>query len=143
MMDYIMKKNFVSILYIVWYVDDICCGECEVVDVLGFIFYELMFCVGEVVFQVCCLVYFDVCYWLVLCGYGNNGGDGYVVVWLVIVVGIEVMLLVQESDKLLLEEVVLVCEVWLNVGGEIYVLNIVWFESVDLIVDVLFGIGLQ
>lgn len=50
MMDYIMKKNFVSILYIVWYVDDICCGECEVVDVLGFIFYELMFCVGEVVF---------------------------------------------------------------------------------------------
>lgn len=143
MMDYIMKKNFVSILYIVWYVDDICRGECEVVDVLGFIFYELMFRVGEVVFQVCRSVYFDVCYWLVLCGYGNNGGDGYVVVWLVIVVGIEVMLLVQESDKLLSEEVVLVCEVWLNVGGEIYVSNIVWFESVDLIVDVLFGIGLQ
>lgn len=43
---------------------------------------------------------------------------------------------------MLLEEVVLVCEVWLNVGGEIYVLNIVWFELVDLIVDVLFGIGL-
>lgn len=52
------------------------------------------------------------------------------------------MLLVQESDKLLFEEVVQVCDVWLNVGGIIYVVDIIWLEVMDLIIDVLFGIGI-
>lgn len=60
MMDYNMKKNFVSILYFIWFVDDIKWLECDVVDVFGFIFYELMLCVGDVVFWVVCDSYFDV-----------------------------------------------------------------------------------
>ncbi len=34
-------------------------------------------------------------------------------------------------------------EAWLNAGGEIHASNIVWPESVDLIVDALLGTGLQ
>lgn len=58
-------------------------------------------------------------------------------------VGIEVTLLAQESDKPLPEEAALAREAWLNAGGEIHASNIVWPESVDLIVDALLGTGLQ
>ncbi|WP_460911882.1 NAD(P)H-hydrate epimerase, partial [Staphylococcus aureus] len=82
-------------------------------------------------------------HWLVLCGHGNNGGDGYVVARLAKAVGIEVTLLAQESDKPLPEEAALSREAWLNAGGEIHASNTVWPESVDLIVDALLGTGLQ
>lgn len=78
-----------------------------------------------------------------LCGHGNNGGDGYVVARLAKAVGIEVTLLAQESDKPLPEEAALSREAWLNAGGEIHASNTVWPESVDLIVDALLGTGLQ
>lgn len=52
------------------------------------------------------------------------------------------MLLVVESDSLLLEEVQVVWEVWFNVGGVIYVVIILWFDDILLIIDGLFGIGL-
>ncbi|MFO6485530.1 NAD(P)H-hydrate epimerase [Escherichia coli] len=57
-------------------------------------------------------------HWLVLCGHGNNGGDGYVVARLAKAVGIEVTLLAQESDKPLPEEAAL-RQAWLNAGGDI------------------------
>lgn len=41
------------------------------------------------------------------------------------------------------EEAALAREAWLNAGGEIHASNIVWPESVDLIVDALLGTGLQ
>lgn len=74
-----------------------------------------------------------------LCGHGNNGGDGYVVARLAKAIGIDVTLLAQESDKPLPEEAALAREAWLNAGGEIHASNIVWPESVDLIVDALLG----
>ncbi len=41
------------------------------------------------------------------------------------------------------EEAALAREAWLNAGGEIHASNIVWPESVDLIVDALLGTGLR
>ena len=129
-----MKKNPVSIPHTVWYADDIRRGEREAADVLGLTLYELMLRAGEAAFQVCRSAYPDARHWLVLCGHGNNGGDGYVVARLAKAVGIEVTLLAQESDKPLPEEAALAREAWLNAGGEIHASNIVWPESVDLIV---------
>lgn len=114
-----MKKNPVSIPHTVWYADDIRRGEREAADVLGLTLYELMLRAGEAAFQVCRSAYPDARHWLVLCGHGNNGGDGYVVARLAKAVGIEVTLLAQESDKPLPEEAALAREAWLNAGGEI------------------------
>ena len=94
-----MKKNPVSIPHTVWHADDIRRGEREAADALGLTLYELMLRAGEVAFQVCRSAYPDARHWLVLCGHGNNGGDGYVVARLAKAVSIEVTLLAQESDK--------------------------------------------
>ncbi len=81
-------------------------------------------------------------HWLVLCGHGNNGGDGYVVARLAKAVGINVTLLAQESEKPLPEEAEQAREAWLNAGGIIHAPEIIWPEKVDLIVDALLGTGL-
>ncbi len=60
---------------------------------MGLTLYELMLRAGEAAFQVCRSAYPDARHWLVLCGHGNNGGDGYVVARLAKAVGIEVTLL--------------------------------------------------
>ena len=87
-----MKKNPVSIPHTVWYADDIRRGEREAADALGLTLYELMLRAGEAAFQVCRSAYPDARHWLVLCGHGNNGGDGYVVARLAKAIGIDVTL---------------------------------------------------
>ncbi|GHL76694.1 hypothetical protein ECZU34_44420 [Escherichia coli] len=91
-----MKKNPVSIPHTVWYADDIRRGEREAADALGLTLYELMLRAGEAAFPVCRTAYPDARHWLVLCGHGNNGGDGYVVARLAKAVGIEVTLLARK-----------------------------------------------
>ncbi|MGA0424367.1 NAD(P)H-hydrate epimerase [Escherichia coli] len=83
-------------------------------------------------------------HWLVLCGHGNNGGDGYVVARLAKAVGIE-------NDVVGPGERQTVAgrgragtrSNGPNAGGDIDASNIVWPESVDLIVDALLGTGLR
>ena len=123
MTDHTMKKNPVSIPHTVWYADDIRRGEREAADALGLTLYELMLRAGEAAFQVCRSAYPDARHWLVLCGHGNNGGDGYVVARLAKAVGIEVTLLAQESDKPLPEEAALAREAWLNIIINCYLIR--------------------
>lgn len=78
--------------------------EREAADSSGLTLYELMQRAGEAAFQVIREAYPNARHWLVLCGHGNNGGDGYVVARLAKALGLEVTLLAQESDKPLPEE---------------------------------------
>lgn len=103
-MDHTMKKNPASIPHSIWHADDIRRMEREAADSLGLTLYELMQRAGEAAFQVSREAYPHAQHWLVLCGHGNNGGDGYVVARLAKAQGLEVTLLAQESDKPLPEE---------------------------------------
>ena len=75
----------------------------------------------------------------VVCGGGNNGGDGYVVARLATAAGIGVTLLAIEGSKPLPEEAQAAREAWLNAGGVIHAADIVWPDDVDLIIDGGFG----
>ncbi len=66
---------------------------------LGLTLYELMLRAGEAAFQVCRSAYPDARHWLVLCGHGDDGGDGYAVARLAKAVGIEVALLAQGATN--------------------------------------------
>ncbi|WWO99184.1 MAG: bifunctional ADP-dependent NAD(P)H-hydrate dehydratase/NAD(P)H-hydrate epimerase [Candidatus Dasytiphilus stammeri] len=75
--------------------------------------------------------------WLVLCGPGNNGGDGYIVACLAQAAGIEITLLscANSSPK----EAQKAQDQWLRSGGKIYQHDIDWPKTLDLIIDGLLG----
>ena len=112
-----MKKNPASIPHSIWHADDIRRMEREAADSLGLTLYELMQRAGEAAFQVTREAYPNAQHWLVLCGHGNNGGDGYVVARLAKAQGFNVTLLAYESDKPLPEEAQQAHDAWLNAGG--------------------------
>lgn len=126
-----------------WAADDLRRAEKEAADSFGMTLYELMQRAGEAAFSLARQHYPATTHWLVLCGHGNNGGDGYVVARLAKAAGISVTLLAQESEKPLPEEAHAAREAWLNAGGEIHAPQTPWPEDTDLIIDALLGTGLQ
>lgn len=138
-----MKKNPASIPHSIWHADDIRRMEREAADSLGLTLYELMQRAGEAAFQVTREAYPNAQHWLVLCGHGNNGGDGYVVARLAKAQGFNVTLLAHEGDKPLPEEAQQAHDAWLNAGGVIHAADINWPDSVDVIIDALSGTGLK
>ncbi len=138
-----MKKNPASIPHSIWHADDLRRAEKEAADSLGITLYELMQRAGEAAFNVAREAYPCSSHWLILCGHGNNGGDGYVVARLAVATGLRVTLLALESDKPLPDEARMAREAWLNAGGVIHAADIVWPDEIDVIIDGLLGTGLR
>ncbi|WP_097162741.1 bifunctional ADP-dependent NAD(P)H-hydrate dehydratase/NAD(P)H-hydrate epimerase [Enterobacter sp. CC120223-11] len=141
MTDHTMTRNPASIPHTLWSADDLRRAEIEAADALGLTLYELMLRAGEAAFRLARDNYPATTHWLVLCGHGNNGGDGYVVARLAQAAGIDVTLLAVESEKPLPEEATEAREAWLNAGGVIHAADTAWPEDVGLIIDALLGTG--
>lgn len=137
-----MKKNPASIPHSIWQAYDLKRLEREAADSLGITLYELMQRAGEAAFEVARRHFPHASHWLILCGHGNNGGDGYVVARLAAAAGIQVTLLALESEKPLPEEAEQARDAWLNAGGMIHAPDVLWPEDTDLIIDGLLGTGL-
>ncbi len=80
---------------------------------------------------------------LVLCGSGNNGGDGFVVARLAKQAGYTVVLHSFADPHKAGEDAKLARQKWLNSGGEINIDIPVDFQSCDLIIDALLGTGIK
>ncbi|TQI78409.1 NAD(P)H-hydrate epimerase [Serratia fonticola] len=81
-------------------------------------------------------------HWLVLCGHGNNGGDGYVVARLAAAAGAKVTVIACEGSRPLPLEAATARQAWLESGGKIQPADSRWPEDIDLIIDGLLGTGL-
>lgn len=132
-----------SIPHSVWSADWLRTAEKQAADYLGLTLYELMLRAGEAAFNLARECYPQSRHWLVMCGHGNNGGDGYVVARLAQAAGITVTLLALESDKPLPPEAALARDAWLNAAGAIHSSEIAWPENINLIIDGLLGTGLN
>ncbi len=143
MMDHTMTKNPDSIPYNIWPAEALRLAEREAADSLGLTLFELMQRAGEAAFQLASRAYPASAHWLILCGHGNNGGDGYVVARLAQAAGRRVTLLAIESDSPLPEEAQAAREAWLNAGGVIHAATIPWPDDISLIIDGLLGTGLR
>lgn len=142
-MDHTMTKNPDSIPYNIWPAEALRLAEREAADSLGLTLFELMQRAGEAAFQLASCAYPASAHWLILCGHGNNGGDGYVVARLAQAAGRRVTLLAVESDSPLPEEAQAAREAWLNAGGVIHAATIPWPDDISLIIDGLLGTGLR
>ncbi len=117
--------------------------EAEGADSLGITLFELMQRAGGAAFEQITRRWPTARHWLVLCGHGNNGGDGFVVARLAKAAGIEVTLLACEGKRPSPEEAQTARESWLAAGGVIHAPDAAWPENVDVIVDALLGTGLK
>ncbi|KFZ31034.1 hypothetical protein IDSA_06010 [Pseudidiomarina salinarum] len=80
---------------------------------------------------------------LILCGPGNNGGDGWVLARLARDAGYEVQVAAAQASSALAQQA---CEVWRDQGGKVTALAEVSetiLAGADLIVDALLGTGLS
>lgn len=143
MTDHRLNNNRSSIPHSVWPADWLRAAEKEAADSLGITLYELMLRAGDAAFRLARTRWPDAQHWLVLCGHGNNGGDGYVVARLAKAQGLEVTLLALESDKPLPEEAACAQAAWLDAGGEIHASDAPWPQGITLIIDGLLGTGLS
>ncbi len=111
------------------------------IEVHGIAGYELMQRAGRVVFEGMRMRWPEVRRLTVVCGGGNNGGDGYVVARLALDAGLEVQLIALKSPEDLTGDASRAARAWLEAGGAV--------ESMDvgirgeLVIDALLGTGLN
>lgn len=138
-----MKNHAANIPHSVWPADRLGKMEADAADSLGITLFEVMQRAGQAAFMLGQQLYPQARHWLLLCGHGNNGGDGLVIARLAEAAGIRVTLLALEGGQPLPEEARQARQAWLDAGGTIHAADAVWPEVIDLIVDALLGTGLH
>jgi len=132
-------KNLPDNLY---RVDSVVQLEQLAINQYGIPAYELMKRAGAVVFDVIRTRYSQHKKILVLCGAGNNAGDGYVVARLAKQAGFDVRVISLTDPQTLKNEARLAYEDWLTVGENARAAPSL-IDTSDLIVDALLGTGLM
>lgn len=138
-----LNANTGSLSHSVWPAQAIGQLERDAADSLGLTLYELMQRAGQASYELARRLWPEACHWLILCGHGNNGGDGYVVARLAQAAGITVTLLACEGNKPLPGEAQQARDAWLASGGVIHAADAAWPEQVEVIIDALLGTGLN
>lgn len=143
MTNHYAKQTSPSLPYSVFSAAWVAQGEREGAAQLGLSLYALMQRAGLAAFQLARRRYPQAEHWLVLCGAGNNGGDGYVVAQLAAAAGIRVTLIACEGLRPLPAEARQARAAWLDCGGGIEEATTTWPQDIDLIIDGLLGTGLS
>ena len=104
---------------------------------------DLMERAGRVVFDQARLKFPESRNWLVLCGGGNNGGDGYIVARLAQEAGLSAVVCALKSADSLSGDAATAASRWHDAGGETHSWPVREIERHDLIVDALLGTGLD
>ena len=120
-----------------------CLDTCAIND-HGIDAYELMKRAGQAVFDLAQGRYRDADAWVVVCGAGNNAGDGYVIARLAKQAGKRVRVYALTSAGRLKNEASIAAREWQSSGGQV----VDWppadeEDCPDLIIDALLGTGLD
>lgn len=115
----------------------------QAIAVHGIDGYDLMQRAADFMFTQLASRYADLRHWLVLCGAGNNAGDGYVIARLARESGLQVKVISLKSASQLTGAAEIAATAWLASGGEIQD----WAEEpefdAELIIDALLGTGMD
>lgn len=137
------KLHGVSLPHAVWSAQWISQAEPVAAAALGISLYTLMLRAGTAAYNLARTLYPNSQHWWVLCGPGNNGGDGYVVAHLAAAAGINVTVTACEGSRPLPPEAAIARQTWVASGGGIHSAHAPCPQNVDLIIDGLLGTGLN
>ena len=113
------------------------------IDDAGIGGYTLMTRAGQAALDACRDRFPDAKRWQVICGSGNNGGDGYVVARLAAEQGIAVSVLAMTSPDGLSGDAATACMDFAALGGAVAIYEGALDDAADLLVDGLLGSGLE
>ncbi len=105
--------------------------------------YELMKRAGRAVINEILVRYPNARHWLVMCGPGNNGGDGYVVAAMAVEMGITVTVCSLADTTQLKGDAALACGDWQGGGGKVTPWPLPVDAQFDLVLDALLGSGID
>ncbi len=104
---------------------------------------DLMERAGRATFEAALLAFPDTRCCLVLCGGGNNGGDGYIVARLAREAGLEASVCALKDPSGLTGDAAIAAERWQQAGGEVLSWPLAGLDTCDLVFDALLGTGLD
>jgi NAD(P)H-hydrate epimerase len=104
--------------------------------------YTLMKRAGQTVFDACRGRLEKDAHILVMCGPGNNGGDGYVVARLLLESDFSVQVISVSVAEKLAGDAALARDAWIEAGGQVETFDGTIPETPNLIVDAMLGTGL-
>ncbi|MGA9573637.1 MAG: NAD(P)H-hydrate dehydratase [Lysobacterales bacterium] len=110
---------------------------------LGIAGYELMCRAGRAIVDVARECFPEAQRWLILCGPGNNGGDGYVAARLATKAGIDVMVCSLVDPRQLKGDAARAYLDWQAQGGEVQLWPMSENHACDLALDALLGTGID
>lgn len=105
--------------------------------------YELMTRAGQAAFRIARERWPDARRWLVLCGAGNNAGDGYVVARLALAAGLDVSVVALSDPAQLRGDAATAWRDYHEAGGTTQPFIAALIDDAELVVDALLGTGLQ
>ena len=118
-------------------------GEVQAAKARGLEMFSLMERAGQGVFTIALAQYPSSQHWLVCCGGGNNGGDGYIAARLAKAMGHQVTVWQVGNPEKLKGDALTAYYHWLDQGGDVYPIDDHVPRDVDLIIDGLLGTGLS
>jgi hydroxyethylthiazole kinase-like uncharacterized protein yjeF len=110
---------------------------------LGIAGYELMNRAAAVVVEVARAQFPSARHWLIMCGPGNNGGDGYVVARIATCLGIKISVCSLTETHKLKGDAAQAHADWLKAGGKVLSWPLSDDTSCDLALDALLGTGID
>ena len=113
------------------------------IDAAGIAGYTLMTRAAEAALDAALNKYPQAARWQVICGSGNNGGDGYVLARLAAARGIDVAVLAMSSPESLQGDAATAWRNFVAAGGAVEAYAGALDASAELLVDALLGSGLE
>ncbi|WP_111979893.1 NAD(P)H-hydrate dehydratase [Algibacillus agarilyticus] len=118
-------------------------NEPKAAEQAGLTLYELMQAAGGAAFNFLQSIYPLGCRLGVVCGSGNNAGDGYIVAYLAKLAGWPVTVVEMPGVSQLKQEALLAQQAYVNTGATINSIDEIDLSSFEIIVDAVLGTGTE
>ena len=127
---------------VLFYVEQVRKMDAYIINTIGVSGLALMQRAGHSAFKIIKKRWPQLCCWVIVCGSGKNGGDGYIVAHLAREAGVRVYVHSLVALDCLKGDTLLACQLYQSRGGDVTTGSLKLTTDTELIVDAILGTGL-